>query len=339
MPPILPTTRRQALALPIAAAAAGLIPSGVLANTTEQLPSWNEGPTRTAILGFVTRTTGRGDPHFIPPEERIAVFDNDGTLWCEQPAYAQAAFLADRLRALAPQHPKWRTQQPYAAALSGDLKALAAGGAQAVERLVMATHAGMTTDQFAGIVTDWIATAKHPRFGRPYTELVYQPMLELLALLRRNGFRTYIVSGGGVEFIRPWAERVYGIPPEQVIGSTIKTSFHLQDGKPVLIRDPAIDAVNDGPGKPVGINRFIGRRPVFAAGNSDGDLQMLQWTTMGPKSGFGLLIHHTDAAREYAYDRQSHVGRLDKALDEAPEAGWIVVDMKKDWKTVFPRRG
>jgi hypothetical protein len=323
-----------------AAAAAGIIQSiprpSATAQTAGDLPSWSETGARQHIVDFVSRVTSENSTDFVLPEERIAVFDNDGTLWCEQPAYVQAVFLLDRLRALAPQHPNWKTQQPYAAALSGDLKAVAAGGETAVAKLVMATHAGMTSDQFAAIVSDWIAHAKHPRFHRPYTECVYQPMLELLAYLRANGFKTYIVSGGGVEFMRPWTQRVYGIPPEQVVGSTIKTTFHIQNGEPVLIRDPALDAIDDGPGKPVGINKFIGRRPVFAAGNSDGDLQMLQWTTGAPGPRFGLLVHHTDAEREYAYDRQSHFGRLDKALAAAPKAGWTVVDMRADWRRVFP---
>ena len=299
----------------------------------DPLPSWNDTPPKHAIADFIARAMSGADA--VPAEVRIAVFDNDGTLWCEQPFYVQAAFVADRLHALAPSHPAWKTEQPFAAALAGDLKAVAASGEAAVAKLVMATHAGMTTDQFAAIVTQWIGAARHPRFGRAYTELAYKPMLELLAYLRASGFKTYIVSGGGVEFIRPWAERVYGIPPEQVIGSTIRTSFQFQGGKPVLMRDPVVDAVNDGPGKPVNINKFIGRRPVFAAGNSDDDLQMLQWATTAPGPRFGLLVHHTDAAREYAYDRQSHVGRLDKALDAAPQAGWTVVDMARDWAQVF----
>jgi len=320
----------------LGAVAAGLLaaPSIAKAADSDPLPSWNDTAPRRAILDFVARTTSGAGA--IAAEERIAVFDNDGTLWCEQPVYVQAAFVADRLRALAPSHPAWKTEQPYAAALAGDLKTVAAGGEAAVFKLVMATHAGMTTEQFTRIVSDWIAEVRHPRFKRPYTELVYQPMLELLAYLRANGFKTYIVSGGGVEFMRPWAERVYGIPPEQVIGSTIKTHFAMQDGKPVMMRDPAVGSIDDGPGKPEGINRVIGRRPVFAAGNSDGDLQMLQWTTGAPGPRFGMLVRHTDAVREYAYDRQSHVGRLDKALTAAPAAGWTVVDMRQDWRRVFP---
>ncbi len=308
---------------------------GVGRAQTDALPSWNDGPSRGAILDFVARTTSPGSPDFVAPEARIAVVDNDGTLWVEQPDYAQGAFVFDRIRAMAPDHPEWRHQQPFAAVLSGDERALAAIGESDTVTLMAATHAGMTTDAFARIVTDWITTAKHPRFGRPYTELTYQPMLELLEYLRAHGFRTWIVSGGGVEFIRPWSERVYGIPPEHVIGSSIKTRFEIADGKPVLMRLAEIDFVNDGPGKPVAINRFIGRQPIFAAGNSDGDLEMLQWTTRASGPGFGLLIHHTDGAREYAYDRQSQVGRLDKTLAAAPQAGWTVVDVHADWRRVF----
>jgi hypothetical protein len=250
--------------------------------------------------------------------------------------YCQLAFVLDRVKAMAPTHPQWKDQQPFKAALEGDLKNVAAGGEHALLELVMATHAGMTTDAFAQVVTDWLATAKHPRFNRPYTELVYQPMLELLAYLRANGFKTYIVSGGGIEFMRPWTEKVYGIPPEQVVGSSIKTRFELRDGTPVLVRLPEINFIDDKAGKPVGIHMHIGRRPIAAFGNSDGDLQMIQWTTAGSGARFALIVHHTDSEREWAYDRQSHVGRLDKALDEAKAKGWTVVDMKKDWKAIYP---
>jgi hypothetical protein len=326
------STRRNALAL---SALATVIASVSARADVDPLPSWNPSRRRDAILDFISRTTRQGGAEFVQPEDRIAVFDNDGTLWCEQPAYVQAVFVNDRLKALAPQHPEWKTRQPFAAALADDMKTVTAGGEAAVFQLVMATHAGMTTDEFTKIVSDWITTAKNPRFGKLYTDLVYQPMLELLAFVRTNGYRTYIVSGGGVDFMRPWAERIYGVPPEQVIGSTIKTSFQLRDSKPVLMRVAAIDSIDDGPGKPVGINRVIGRRPVFAAGNSDGDLQMLQWTTGAPGPRFGMLVHHTDADREYAYDRKSPVGKLDKALDAAAGAGWAVVDMRADWRTVF----
>jgi phosphoglycolate phosphatase-like HAD superfamily hydrolase len=268
--------------------------------------------------------------------ERIATFDNDGTLWAEQPIYFQLAFAFDRVRALAPQHPEWQDQEPFKSFLAGDLRGALAGGEKALVQLVMVSHAGVTTDEFAQSVKDWIATAKHPRFQRPYTECVYQPMLELLAYLRANGFKTYIVSGGGVEFMRVWVEQVYGIPPEQVIGSTIKVKFEMRDGKPVLMRLPELDFIDDKEGKPVGINKFIGRRPILAFGNSDGDHQMLQWTAAGSGRRFMGLVHHTDAEREWAYDRQSRIGHLDKALDEALAKGWTVVSMKDDWKTIFP---
>jgi phosphoglycolate phosphatase-like HAD superfamily hydrolase len=307
------------------------------AASAAELPSWNEGSAKAAILDFVADVTTDGGPDFVPAPERIAVFDNDGTLWVEQPMYTQAAFAFDRLRALAPGHPEWRTQQPFKAALEGDRATLADAGERGIVALVMATHAGMTTDTFAAAVTDWLATAQHPRFQRPYLRLVYQPMVELLGYLRANGFKTFIVSGGGVDFMRPWAESAYGVPPEQVVGSSIKAGFELRDGKPVLVKRPEIEFVDDKAGKPVGIHRFIGRRPIAAFGNSDGDLEMLQWTTMGtPGRRFGLIVHHDDAEREYAYDRDSHVGRLDKALDAAPAAGWTVVSMKNDWREVFP---
>jgi len=303
---------------------------------TDPLPSWNDGAAKTSITDFVARTTAQGNPDFVPQDQRIAVFDNDGTLWIEQPMYVQLAFILDRVRALAPQNPAWKSKQPYKAVLDGDMKALAASGEKGLVELMAATHAGMTADEFSKIVTDWIAAARHPKFNKPYTELVYQPMLEVLAYLRANGFKTFIVSGGGIEFMRPWAEKVYGIPPEQVVGSSIKTRFEMRDGRPVLMRLPQINFIDDKTGKPVGINQHIGRRPIAAFGNSDGDLEMLQWTTMsGSGARFGLIVHHTDAEREYAYDRQSHVGKLDKALDAAAINKWTVVDMKKDWKRVF----
>jgi phosphoglycolate phosphatase-like HAD superfamily hydrolase len=272
----------------------------------------------------------------VPASERIATFDNDGTLWAEQPIYFQFAFALDRVKALAPQHPEWKDQEPFKSVLAGDIKGALAGGEKAIVLLMMASHAGMTTAEFEQIVKDWIATAKHPRFNRPYIECIYQPMLELLAYLRASGFKTYIVSGGGIEFMRPWTEQVYGIPPEQVIGSSIKTTFEMRDGKPVLMRLPEVDFVDDRAGKPVGIHKFIGRRPLLAFGNSDGDHQMLQWTAAGSGPRLMGLVHHTDAEREWAYDRQSHIGQLDKALDEALAQGWTVVNMKSDWKTVFP---
>lgn len=302
----------------------------------DPLPSWNDTPARRAIVDFVSRVTKAGGPNFVAPAERVATFDNDGTLWVEQPMYVQMAFALDRAKAMAPLHPEWKDKQPFKAALEGDMKTLAEAGERGLLELVTATHAGMTTGEFSKIVTDWLATARDPRFKRPYTELVYQPMLELLAYLRANGFKTFIVSGGGVEFMRPWAEGVYGIPPEQVIGSSIKTRFVMRDGRPMLFRLPEVNFIDDKTGKPVGINEAIGRRPIAAFGNSDGDLEMLQWTTMSGGVRLGAIVHHTDADREYAYDRQSHFGRLDVALDAAALNRWTVVDMKNDWKVIFP---
>ena len=302
----------------------------------QELASWNDGPAKAAIVRFVARVTDAGGPDFVPPDERIAVFDNDGTLWGEKPYYVQLAFALDRLKALAPQHPEWRASPTLRAAIDGDLPAVVAGGEQALLGIVMATHAGTTTEEFERVVVDWLNTARHPETGRLYTEMVYQPMLELLAYLRSHDFKTWIVSGGGIEFLRPWSQRVYGIPPEQVIGSTIKVEFELRDGVPTLVRLPELDFLDDKAGKPVAINRFIGRRPIAAFGNSDGDLQMLQWTTAGSGARFGLYVHHTDAEREFAYDRDSAVGRLDKGLAEAAEKGWTVVDMLRDWKVIYP---
>ena len=306
------------------------------AETNDPLPSWNEGASKQAITQFVERVTTTGGSSFVPLAQRIAVFDNDGTLWSEQPIYFQLAFALDRVKELAPLHPEWKDQQPFKGVLEGDLKTVLAGGEHAVLELVLATHAGITTEEFSQTVKDWLATAKHPKTGHPYTDMVYQPMLELLAYLRANGFKTYIVSGGGIEFMRPWTETIYGIPPEQVIGSSIKTKFELREGTPVLVRLPEINFIDDKAGKPVGINQHIGRRPIAAFGNSDGDLQMLQWTTAGSGTRLACLVHHTDADREWAYDRSSSIGRLDKALDEAQAKGWTVVDMKRDWKLVFP---
>jgi len=302
---------------------------------SDPLSSWNDGPNKRAITDFVARVTRRGGPDFVPPAERIATFDNDGTLWVEHPMYTQLAFALDRVKAMAPLHPEWKDKQPFKAALERDMKTLAASGDHGLAELIMATHAGMTTAEFEKIVTDWLATARDQRFKRPYTELSYQPMIELLDYLRANGFKTFIVSGGGVEFMRPWTERVYGVPPEQVVGSSIKTKFQMRDGRPELFRLPEVNFVDDGTGKPVGINEFIGHRPIAAFGNSDGDLEMLQWTTMSGGVRLGLLVHHTDAEREYAYDRNTSFGRLDKALDAAPMNHWVVVDMKNDWKRIF----
>ncbi len=306
------------------------------AGADDPLPSWNERNAKKTIMDFVKDVTTDGRSTFVPPAERIAVFDNDGTLWTEQPMYVQIVFALDRVKALAPEHPEWKTKQPFKAALEGDIKGVLTGGKRALLELMMATHANNTTEEFSQIVTEWLASAKHPKTNRLYTEMVYQPMLELLDYLRTNDFKTYITSGGGIEFIRPWAESVYGIPPEQVIGSSIKTEFKMRNGKPVLVRLPELNFNDDKEGKPVAINQHIGRRPIAAFGNSDGDLQMLQWTAAGDGARLLLLVHHTDAEREWAYDRQSHIGRLDKALDEAQAKGWVVVDMKKDWKVIYP---
>lgn len=302
----------------------------------DPLPSWNDGTAKSSIVGFVEATTTEGSPDFVPPAERIATFDNDGTLWAEQPLYFQFLFALDRVKALAPEHPEWKDKEPFASLLKGETKAALAGGEKAVLEIIMATHAGITTEEFEEIVRDWLATARHPTTGRPYTQMVYQPMLEVLAYLRANGFKTFIVSGGGVEFMRVFAEKTYGVPPEQVVGSSIKTKFETRDGIPVLIRLPEVNFIDDKAGKPVGINSHIGRRPIAAFGNSDGDLQMLQWTAAGAGKRFCLFVHHTDAEREWAYDRKSIVGQLDKGLDEAKARGWTVVDMKADWKTIYP---
>jgi len=306
------------------------------AHAADALPSWNDGRAKRSIVEFVEKVTQAGDPNFVPLPERIAVFDNDGTLWAEQPAYTQAYFAIDRIRLLAPSHPEWKTTEPYASAVRGDLKAVMARSETELLELVMATHAGMTTTEFEKIVTAWLAKARHPKTGRPFTEMVYQPMLELLSYLRANGFKTYIVSGGGIEFMRPWTEKVYGIPPEQVIGSTGELRYEVRNGTPVLVKLPKLVLIDDNEGKPVGIQRHIGRQPVMAFGNSDGDLPMLQWTCSAPGARFCLYVHHTDAVREYAYDRKSNIGKLDKGLDEAAARRWTVVDMKADWNKIFP---
>jgi phosphoglycolate phosphatase-like HAD superfamily hydrolase len=308
----------------------------------DPLPSWNNGPHKQAIIDFVTRVTKEGGPDFVPPAQRIAVFDNDGTLWCEQPVYFQFLFACDRVKATAAQHPEWKTTEPFKFVLENDMESLARSGAKGLMEIMVATHAGMSTDQFAMIVKDWLKTAQHPKYNRPFTSLVYQPMLEVLSYLRASGFKTFIVSGGGIDFMRVFAEQIYGVPPERVIGSSGKMRYQLGDDQsgPALIKLPEVNDIDDGPGKPVNIELRIGRRPVMCFGNSNGDLQMLQWTTIARGSddhsaSFGLIVHHTDAEREYAYDRQSHVGKLDKALDEAAVRGWIVADMKADWRTVF----
>lgn len=302
----------------------------------DPLPSWNDAAAKQAIVAFVEKVAKESSPDFVPTSERIATFDNDGTLWAEQPLYVQFLFVIDRVQALAPKHPEWKKKEPFASVLKGDLKAVAAAGEKGALEMLVATHTGMTTEEFSQAVTDWITTAKHPKTGRLYTEMIYQPMAELLEYLRANGFKIFIVSGGGIEFMRPWTERVYGIPPEQVVGSSGKLKFEMRDGKPVLVKLPAIDLIDDKEGKPVGIQSHIGRRPIAAFGNSDGDLQMLQWTMAGSGARFALLVHHDDADREWAYDRTSPVGKLDKAWDEAMAKGWTVVSMKDDWKTIFP---
>lgn len=305
------------------------------AQGAEVLASWNEGEAKQSIVRFVESVSKEGSADFVPVPDRIAVFDNDGTLWGEQPMYFQLLFALDRIKALAPQHPEWKDKEPFASLLKGNVKAALAGGEPAIMQIVMATHSGMTTDEFDQIVSDWIASAKHPKTGRLYTEMAYQPMLELLSYLRANGFKTFIVSGGGIDFMRVFSEDVYGIPPEQIVGSSGKTSFEMRDGAPLLMKSPEINFIDDKAGKPVGIHQHIGRRPIAAFGNSDGDLQMLQWTCSGPGPHFCLYVHHTDADREWAYDRQSSIGRLDKGLDAAADSGWTVVDMKKDWNRVF----
>ncbi|MCC6848431.1 MAG: haloacid dehalogenase-like hydrolase [Deltaproteobacteria bacterium] len=326
----------KVLRLGVAVLVSSLAVGSTAARAADPLPSWNDGASKRAIVAFVDEVTKAGSPGFVPEAERVAVFDNDGTLWAEQPMYFQLFFALDRVRELAPQHPEWKTTEPFASLLKGDVKTALAGGDRAILQIVMATHAGMTTVEFEKIVKGWLATAKHPVTKRPYTQMVYQPMLEVLTHLRANGFKTYIVSGGGVEFMRPWTSAVYGVPPEQVIGSSIKTKFDVRDGVPVLVRLPEVDFIDDKEGKPVAINQYIGRRPIAAFGNSDGDLQMLQWTTAGAGPRFALYVHHTDGEREWAYDRTSSVGRLDKGLDEAAAKRWTVVDMKKDWKVVYP---
>ncbi len=319
----------------------GMLNVVALGQATDPLPSWNEGIAKRTLLDFVARVTDPASKDFVPPEQRVATFDNDGTLWIEKPVYTQLAFVMDRVKELAPQHPDWLTTQPFQALLAGDMEQVAALGVPGLMELVGVTHAGMTVEAFAQIVTDWLAKARHPRFKRPYSELVYQPQLELLDFLRAHDFKTCIVSGGGLEFMRPWTEKIYGIPPAQVIGSTIATEYQLQHGKPVLMRLPKIDFIDDKAGKPVAIRQHLGVRPILAFGNSDGDLEMIQWTTAGPGPRLGLFVHHTDAGREYAYDRQSHVGKLDKVLDRINQSGtaeseWILVDMKRDWKKIFP---
>ena len=325
------TPARLVLAATLALACAQSAPS-----VQDPLSSWNETAPKKAIIAFVEKVTKEGSPDFVPVPERIATFDNDGTLWAEKPVPFQLLFAFDQVKRLAPQHPEWKTKEPFASLLKGNLAGVAATGVKGVMEIVTVTHTGMTTDEFSRGVQEWIASAKHPKTGRLLTAMVYQPMLELLAYLRANGFKTFIVSGGGVEFMRPWTERVYGIPPEQVVGSAGKLKLDTRDGKPVLVKLPAIDLIDDKEGKPVGIQSRIGRRPIAAFGNSDGDLQMLQWAMAGEGARFALFVHHDDAQREYAYDRADRLQQFDKGWDEAIAKGWTVVSMKDDWNTVFP---
>jgi phosphoglycolate phosphatase-like HAD superfamily hydrolase len=317
-------------------AALALLSQTVPVLAQDVLPSWNDGASRNAIIDFVTAVTTEGAPDYVAPDDRVATFDNDGTLWSEQPYYFQLAFALDRIKALAPQHPEWKDTEPFKSVLAGDLKSVAASGKKGLAQILAASHTGMTTDEFEAIVSEWIETARHPQTGKLYTQMVFQPMLELLGYLSDNDFKIYIVSGGGIEFMRPWTERIYGIPPENVVGSSVKTKYQKRDGTPVIVRLPELNFVDDKEGKPVGINSHIGKRPIAAFGNSDGDFEMLDWTTSGEGRRFGLIVHHDDAVREYAYDRNSHIGKLDKGLDLGPGRGWIIVSMKNDWKVIYP---
>jgi len=312
-----------------------MVAVGALAQPVDPLPSWNAGRAKARIVAFVQAVTEPGSKDFVAPADRIAVFDNDGTLWSEQPMYFQLAFALDRVKAMAPKHPEWKTKQPFKAAIDGDMKTLAAAGERGLLELVAASHAGLTTEEFAAVVKDWLATARHPKFNRPYTELTFAPMVELLAYLRANGFQTWIVSGGGIEFLRAFAEHAYGVPPQQMIGSSLALKYELRNGQPVLVQQPKVAFIDDKAGKPVGIHKAIGKRPIAAFGNSDGDFQMLEWTTSAPGARLGVLVHHDDAVREVAYDRNSPIGKLDRGLDEASARGWTLVSMKNDWKQVY----
>jgi phosphoserine phosphatase len=302
----------------------------------DPLPSWNEGQNKQAIISFVEDATNSTSPNFIPVADRIATFDNDGTLWSEQPMYFQLFFALDRVKSMAKDFPEWKNKQPFKAVLENDMSTLMKQGEKGLMEILMTTHVGNTTDEYDSIVTAWSKTAHHPTKKKPYTELVYQPMLELLDYLRANDFKTFIVSGGGIEFMRPWTEEVYGIPKDQIVGSSIQTEYDYNDGNPIIKRLAKIDLIDDKEGKPVGINRYIGRKQVFAAGNSDGDLQMLRWANANTFKTFKLYVHHTDSVREWAYDRASHIGTFDKGLDEANEKGWAVIDMATDWKVIYP---
>jgi len=326
---IRPLTRLTVMAFAALAFASG----NVLAK--DQLPSWNEGPVKTSIIEFVEAVTDQNGPDYVEPAERIATFDNDGTLWLEYPMYTQVLFAFERVKELAPQHPEWKTTQPFKALLEGDMKTVGASGMKGLMEIVMATHSGMTAEEFASQASHWMATTKNQHFDRLYTELGYQPQVELLEYLRANGFKTFIVSGGGIAFMRPVSEQMYGIPPEQVVGSSVESKFEMKDGKYVIVRQPKIHFVDDKATKPIGIYQHIGRRPILAFGNADADMQMIQYTMAGEGRRLGLFVHHTDSVREYAYDRKSHVGTLDKVLDLADKNGWIIVSMKDDWNTIF----
>ena len=315
-----------------------LVPVLALAAHAEPLASWNDTGSKKALVSFVERVTKEGGADYVAPDERIAVFDNDGTLWSEQPLYFQLVFVIDRVKALAPKHPEWKTREPFASVLKDDFKGALAGGKEALLKLVAASHAGGTDEEFQKAVRDWLATARHPKTGMPYNRMVYQPMLEVLDYLRANGFKTFIVSGGGVDFLRVFAQEAYGIPPEQVVGSSLKAKYEVRNGKPVVVKTPELNFINDKEGKPVGIHQHIGRRPIAAFGNSDGDFQMIEWTTGGKEARFGLIVHHDDADREWSYDRGSHIGGLERGLDEGPKRGWTIVSMKNDWKTVYPAK-
>ena len=302
----------------------------------DPLPSWNATATKAALLSFVERVTQQGGAEYVPPSERIAVFDNDGNLWAEQPLYFQAIYIFDRIRALAGEHPEWAEEEPYASVLRGDDEGALAGGTEALLQMAMTTHANISTDEFDRSVREWLSTARHPETNRPYDEMVYQPMLELLDYLRSNDFKTFIVSGGGIDFMRVFAEEVYGVPPEQIVGSSIKTGYEVRNGEPTLVKLPEMNFIDDKAGKPVGIHQHIGRRPILASGNSDGDFEMLEWTTAGDGARLGLIVHHDDEEREWTYDRESHIGQLDRGLDEAEGRGWVVISMRDDWNRIFP---
>lgn len=305
-------------------------------SAADPLPSWNDTPTKQAIIAFVEKVTKEGSPDFVPIEERVATFDNDGTLWSEKPLYFQLVFALDRVKAVVEKNPELKDKEPYKSVLAGETSNLIKAGEKAFDDMIMKTHAGMSTEEFAILVEKWLKTAKHPRFNRPYTDLIYQPMLELLAYLRAKGFKTFVVSGGGIEFMRVWTRKAYGIPPWQIVGSSNRIKYELRDGEPILMRLPEINFIDDGPGKPVGIETYIGKRPIMAFGNSDGDYEMLRYAMAGKGPRLGLIVHHTDAVREWAYDRDSDVGRLVRGLDDAHKYGWLIMDMKKDWKVIYP---